>query len=100
MPSKKSDSKGRKMPLEGIRFADFSWVQAGPWVGRFFANYGAEVIRVESSRRLDWSRYVPGGSETVDGKVQRGALFTNFNCDKLGVTLNLKNPRGLKWPSG
>lgn len=89
-------TKPRKMPLEGIRFADFSWVQAGPWVGRYFANYGAQVIKVESATRLDWSRYVPGGAETIDGKVQRGALYTNFNCDKLGITLNLKNPKGVE----
>jgi len=92
----KHNPEEQKMPLSGIRFADFAWVQAGPWVGRYFANYGAQVIRVESSTRLDWSRYVPGGAETIDGKVQRGALFTNFNCDKLGITLNLKNAKGLE----
>jgi benzylsuccinate CoA-transferase BbsF subunit len=96
MPSKRTNPNRKKMPLEGIRFADFSWVQAGPWVGRYFANYGAEVIRVESTTRLDWSRYVPGGAETIDGKVQRGALYTNFNCDKLAVTLNLKNSKGIE----
>ncbi|MBW2370383.1 MAG: CoA transferase [Deltaproteobacteria bacterium] len=89
-------SAKRRMPLDGIRFADFTWVQAGPWVGRYFANYGAEVIRVESATRLDWSRYVPGGAAVVDGKIQRGALFTNFNCDKLCITLNLKNPKGIE----
>jgi len=84
------------MPLEGIRVVDFAWVQAGPWVGRFFANYGAEVIRIESAKRLDWSRNVPGGPDIVDGKIQRGAYFVNFNCDKLGITLNLSNPRGIE----
>ena len=44
-------SKQRRMPLEGIRIIDFAWVQAGPWVGRYFANYGAEVIKVESARK-------------------------------------------------
>ncbi len=83
------------MPLNGIRVADFAWVQAGPWIGRFFANYGAQVIRIESAKRLDWSRNVPGGPEVVDGKIQKGAYFVNFNCDKLGITLNLSNPQGV-----
>ena len=96
MSLRKQKPEKQKMPLSGIRFADFAWVQAGPWVGRYFANYGAQVIRVESSTRLDWSRYVPGGAETIEGKVQRGALFTNFNCDKLGITLNLKNAKGIE----
>ena len=88
-------SNNGKKPLEGLRFADFSWVQAGPWVGRFFANYGAEVIRIESATRPDWSRYVPGGKEIIDGKIQRGALYYNFNCDKRAITLNLKSPGGI-----
>ncbi len=84
------------MPLEGIRVADFSWIQAGPWVGRYFANYGAEVIKVESTRRVDWARAVPGGPESVNGKHRRGALFTNFNTDKISITLNLGNPKGIE----
>ncbi|MDF1554583.1 MAG: CoA transferase [Deferrisomatales bacterium] len=86
----------RKLPLEGLRFIDFSWIQAGPWVGRYFANFGAEVIRIESSSRLDWARNVPGRPDHIEGRHRRGALFTNFNCDKLGVTLNLRHPRGLE----
>jgi benzylsuccinate CoA-transferase BbsF subunit len=96
MVKEKNRSNGDKMPLEGIRVADFTWVQAGPWVGRYFANYGAEVIRVESTTRVDWARNVPGGQTSVDGKLRKGALFTNFNCDKLGITLNLKSPKGLE----
>lgn len=61
-------SKQKRMPLEAIRVADFAWVQAGPWIGRYFANYGAEVIRIESATRVDWARNVPGGPKTVDGK--------------------------------
>lgn len=96
MVSKRENPVQKKMPLEGIRVADFSWVQAGPWVGRYFANYGAEVIKVESSRRLDWARAVPGGPASVNGKHRRGALFTNFNTDKLGITLNLGSKKGIE----
>jgi benzylsuccinate CoA-transferase BbsF subunit len=87
-------NKGNRMPLEGIRVADFAWVQAGPWVGRYLANYGAEVIRIESSTRVDWARNVPGGPKTIDGKHFEGALFTNINCDKFCITLNLKSSKG------
>ena len=94
--SAQEDRGKRKMPLEGLRFIDFSWIQAGPWVGRYFANFGAEVIRIESSTRLDWARNVPGKPESVDGRHRKGALYTNFNCDKLGITLNLRHPKGLE----
>ena len=84
------------MPLEGLRVVDFSWVQAGPWVGRYLANYGAEVIKVESTTRVDWVRNFPGGPKTIDGKINFGALFLNVNCDKLSITLNLKTARGVE----
>jgi benzylsuccinate CoA-transferase BbsF subunit len=85
-----------KMPLEGLRFIDFSWIQAGPWVGRCFANFGAQVIRIESTTRVDWARGVPGAPDSVKGRHRKGALFTNFNCDKLGITLNLRHPKGIE----
>lgn len=84
------------MPFEGIRFADFSWVQAGPWVGRYFANFGAEVIKIESTSRVDWARNSPGEPKTVDGKLRQGALFANFNCDKLSISFNLRNPKAIE----
>ena len=90
------ESAQQRMPLEGIRVVDFSWVQAGPWVGRYLANYGAEVIKVESTTRVDWARNFPGGPKTIDGKVNSGGLFINVNCDKLSVTLNLKTAKGVE----
>ena len=96
MLTRENGSNHRKMPLEGVRFLEFSWIQAGPWVGRYFANFGAEVIRIESSTRVDWARNVPGKPDSIDGRHRRGALFTNFNCDKLGITLNLRHPKGLE----
>jgi benzylsuccinate CoA-transferase BbsF subunit len=90
------NSTNQRLPLEGIRVADFSWVQAGPWVGRYFANYGAEVIKVESATRVDWARNVPGDPVTVNGKLNKGGLFANVNCDKMSVTLNLRNPKGVE----
>ncbi|MCE5261966.1 MAG: CoA transferase [Deltaproteobacteria bacterium] len=96
MVAQTNGDKKKKMPLEGLRFIEFSWIQAGPWVGRYFANFGAEVIRIESAKRLDWARNVPGRPDAVEGRHRRGALFTNFNCDKYGITLNLRHPKGIE----
>ena len=42
-----------KGPLSGIRVADFSTHAAGPFAGLMMAEMGAQVIKVESSARLD-----------------------------------------------
>jgi benzylsuccinate CoA-transferase BbsF subunit len=64
-------------------------VVAGPAVGRVLADYGAEVVRVESSTRLDTSRLIGPfheGTQTPESSILHG----DVNAGKLGLTLNLK----------
>ncbi|KKK80441.1 hypothetical protein LCGC14_2823470 [marine sediment metagenome] len=46
-------------PLSGIRVADFTWVWAGPFCTMQFAHMGAEVLRVETMRRVCALRMLP-----------------------------------------
>lgn len=75
-------------PLEGLRVCDFSWVYAGPAATRVLADWGATVVKVESSRFLDALRT---GQPYKDGVVgpERSANFCNVNLGKLSVTLDL-----------
>ncbi|MBA4180432.1 MAG: hypothetical protein C0506_07580 [Anaerolinea sp.] len=76
--------------LSGIRIADFSWVGVGPIATQLFAGLGAEVIRVESTARLDVFR--SGGPRRGASPPDASAYFANVNRDKLGLTLNLSRP--------
>ena len=78
--------------LDGIRVVDFCWVLAGPLGTRLLANFGADVIRVESSRRIDGMRKQSG----PDGEPHSdlGGLFNSANAGKRSLTLDLSSSRG------
>lgn len=80
-----------KLPLEGIRVADFSWYGAGPIGTQTLAWYGAEVIRVESEAKVDGLRIV---QPTPPGKTgyNVSGYYNNFNSNKLSFTLNMGKP--------
>src|SRR5688500_5044212 len=83
------------LPLEGVKVADFSWVGAGPRATKDLADLGATVIKIESRNRLDLGRLSPpfaGGTRDPDGS----AFFAITNTSKLGVTINLSDPRGVE----
>lgn len=73
-------------PLAGMRVLDFTHDWAGPHAARFFADYGAEVIKIEYPQRLDGMR---GG---YVGKVNEHPRFWQLHRGKKSVTLDLKRP--------
>jgi crotonobetainyl-CoA:carnitine CoA-transferase CaiB-like acyl-CoA transferase len=85
-------------PLEGIRVADFSWFGAGPIAGQSLATYGAEVVRVESSKRIDSLRVAQPFKLDDDGEPMSSynvsGYFNNFNAGKLSFTLDMNTPKG------
>lgn len=80
-----------RYPLEGYRVVDFSWVWAGPLLGMILADMGAEVIKVETNKRLDSARLTPGRS-TVGPETD--FVFHSMNRNKLGITVDMSDPRG------
>lgn len=81
--------------LDGVKIADFSWVGAGPRATKDLADNGAIVVKIESRKRLDLGRMSP---PFKDGKrdPNGSAFFAQTNTGKLGVTINLGEPRGVK----
>jgi benzylsuccinate CoA-transferase BbsF subunit len=81
------------LPLEGIRIADFTWIGAGSFTTKLFADFGADVIKVESGERLDALRTSPPFRDGVAG-VNRSGYFADRNTSKRSITLNLKTEKG------
>ena len=44
------------LPLADVRILDFMWVMAGPASTRMLADYGANIVRIESPNRIDTAR--------------------------------------------
>jgi crotonobetainyl-CoA:carnitine CoA-transferase CaiB-like acyl-CoA transferase len=83
--------------LQGLRVVEFSAGMAGPWVGRFMAYCGAEVIRVESKKRPDVVRlYIPPWAPEMGTQPQLSPWFTDWNAGKLFVALDLTQPKAVE----
>jgi benzylsuccinate CoA-transferase BbsF subunit len=79
--------------LTGLRVVDFTWVGVGPLLTKYLADFGAEVIRIESRTHLDSFRRAPPFVEETPG-LERSGHFLNLNTSKSHVTLNLNRPQG------
>ena len=80
-------------PLSGLKVADFSWVVAGPVVGRALADFGATVVRIESGTRIETARLMQPFYQGRTGR-ENSALYGTCNVGKYGLTLNLKTEEG------
>jgi benzylsuccinate CoA-transferase BbsF subunit len=78
--------------LSGLRVVDFTWAGVGPLFTKYLADFGAEVIRVESRTHPDSFRSAPPFVEDRVGD-ERSGYFLNLNTSKLHVTLNLGQVR-------
>jgi crotonobetainyl-CoA:carnitine CoA-transferase CaiB-like acyl-CoA transferase len=73
-------------PLRGIRVLDFGVGGVGVEVGRLLAEYGAEVIKVESRTAPDFIRTIMGGT--------MNPAFASSSRSKLGFGANLRTEEG------
>lgn len=81
--------------LSGIRIADFSWAVTGPETACYLADFGAEVIKIESADRPCYLRTTPPFKDQKPG-INRSGLFAIYNKNKYGIGLNLKHSRGIE----
>lgn len=77
-------------PLEGIRIADFTVHNAGPFCTHLLSQLGAEVIKIESAMRPDAFRK----PHPVYGRMGP-ATFDQVASTKLSVRINLKKAEGI-----
>ena len=88
------EQSNRPGPLRGYRVLDFGWVLAGAIPGMVMADMGAEVIKVETRRRLDYMRQ---GRPIIGTELdpEQHPMFHNVNRSKLSITLNTTHPEAV-----
>ncbi len=80
-------------PLTGVRVLDFTHVLAGPFCTRLLADFGADVVKVESVLRPDrLGATLP--KPDFGGRRDRTATFLSLNRSKRSIAINLKSDEG------
>lgn len=82
------------LPLSGYRVVDFGWVWAGTLLGSILGSYGAEVIKMESRRRIDGLRL--GKVFKLGDELEKNPYFLNLNRNKLSTRINMAHEEGAR----
>jgi crotonobetainyl-CoA:carnitine CoA-transferase CaiB-like acyl-CoA transferase len=76
-------------PLSSLKILDFSTLLPGPFASLLLADMGAEVLRIESPKRLDLLRLLPPHDQGTS------ASHAYLNRNKRSLALDLKKPQAL-----
>ena len=93
-------SAERVRPMQGIRVLDHGHVWAGPLLASMFADMGAEVLKIQSpsgAAGVAMAGQRPGDqldTESAESLQDDSRAYHGFDRGKLGVTLDLADPRG------
>lgn len=79
--------------LSSVKVIEIAQGWAGPLAAAVFADFGADVTKIESIQRPDWWRGAAAGAD--DGMTHERSWFYNgINRNKQGMTLDLTSEAG------
>ena len=79
-------------PLEGIKVVELSTMLAGPMTARLLAEWGADVIKVESMNGDPWRKQY--GTSLSPYTEHANPNFDMQNINKRFVAFNMRTPEG------
>ncbi|GIH73599.1 CoA transferase [Planobispora longispora] len=93
-PLRHRETKTGQRPLSGLRVLDLGTWWAGSFAATLLGSLGADVLKVESTRRVDGARLL-NGDPRQELWWERGPFYLGANHNKKGITLDLTDPEGL-----
>lgn len=82
-----------RKPLEGIRVVELATFVAAPTTGRFLADLGAEVVKIEQPQGDGWR---DTGYKVGYFSRKHNPVFDLYNSGKKHISLNVKTPEGME----
>ncbi|GIW06848.1 MAG: CoA transferase [Dehalococcoidia bacterium] len=95
-PPASPPKKSARLPLDGIRVIDLSWIAAAPLATRLLALFGAEVIRIETATHPDSSRRLPTARPSGNDSLNASGMWNNLNPGKASIALDLTKPESVR----
>ena len=82
--------------LQGVKILDLTLLFPGPFGTKLLADFGAEIIKIENRQMADASRWLNPLIGEPGMKGRESFFYHTLNRNKKSLTLNLKDPEGLK----
>ena len=86
----RSSDASAEPPLKGVKVLDFSWALVGSITTKSLADFGAEVVKVESASRPCLSRIDVQVAASKRGNFDDKPWFIHLNTSKKSLRLNVK----------
>jgi len=85
-----TNGKKKPGPYAGVRVVELGALIAGPSCGKYLADHGADVIKIERYPLGDISRH---SNRT---RAKRSPMFLQHNAGKRSMCVDIKQPEGLE----
>lgn len=82
-----------RLPLDGIKVVELATIVAAPTCGRLLADFGADVVKIETPDSGDMLRAI-GDMHWLPAEPGNNPMFDNFNTGKKLTAVNLNKPEG------
>ncbi len=83
-----------KSVFKGLNIVSFAWAVVGPLTMKYFADYGATVIRIESGVYPDTNRINPPMKDGKSG-FNRSGYYNYYGSNQYGMNLNMSRPKAI-----